>query len=43
MRLAPDSFARLRGPLVLFVLCAIPIALWAGSAPLDPRFEGRLP
>ena len=41
MRLAPDSFARLRGPLVLFVLCGIPVALWAGSAPLDSRFEGR--
>jgi predicted ferric reductase len=41
MRLAPDSFARLVGPLVLFVLCGIPVALWAGSAPLDSRFEGR--
>ena len=31
---------RLRGPLVLATLCAIPVALWAGAAPLDSRFEG---
>ena len=30
----------LRGPLVLATLCAIPLALWAGSAPLDGRFDG---
>jgi predicted ferric reductase len=40
VRLASDSFARLRGPLVLIVLCGIPVALWAGSAPLDSRFDG---
>lgn len=28
------------GPLVLVTACAVPIALWAGSAPLDSRFNG---
>ena len=41
MRLAWERFAHLRGPLVLVVLCGIPIALWAASAPLDSRFDGR--
>ncbi len=35
-----STFVGLRGPLVLATLCAIPIALWAGSAPLDSRFDG---
>ncbi len=30
----------LRGPLALVVLCAIPLGLWAASAPLDARFTG---
>jgi predicted ferric reductase/mono/diheme cytochrome c family protein len=29
-----------RGPLVLVVLCAVPLVLWARSAPLDSRFGG---
>lgn len=32
--------ASLRGPLVLVVLCAVPLLLWARSAPLDARFDG---
>lgn len=32
--------ARIRGPLVLTVLCAIPLGLWARTAPLDDRFTG---
>jgi predicted ferric reductase/mono/diheme cytochrome c family protein len=32
--------APLRGPLVLVVLCAVPLLLWARSGPLDPRFDG---
>ena len=35
-----SALVGLRGPLVLVTLCAIPIALWAGSAPLDSRFDG---
>jgi predicted ferric reductase/mono/diheme cytochrome c family protein len=34
------KLAPLRGPLVLVVLCAVPLVLWARSAPLDPRFDG---
>jgi len=30
----------IRGPFVLAVLCAIPLVLWAGSAPLAGRFTG---
>jgi predicted ferric reductase len=30
----------LRGPLVLVALCALPVALWARTAPLDARFDG---
>ncbi|MGH3030383.1 MAG: ferredoxin reductase family protein [Gaiellaceae bacterium] len=30
-----------RGLLVLVTLCAIPVALWAGAAPLDSRFDGE--
>jgi predicted ferric reductase len=33
--------AVLRGALVLGVLCAVPLALWAGSVSLDSRFDGR--
>jgi predicted ferric reductase/mono/diheme cytochrome c family protein len=29
-----------RGPVVLVVLCAVPLLLWARSAPLDTRFDG---
>ena len=36
----PSTVVGLRGPLVLATLCALPVALWAGSAPLDSRFEG---
>jgi predicted ferric reductase len=35
-----STLAGLRGPLVLVTLCAIPVALWAGSEPLDDRFDG---
>jgi predicted ferric reductase len=31
----------LRGALALGVLCAVPLALWAGSVSLDSRFDGR--
>jgi predicted ferric reductase len=34
------TLAALGGPLVLVTLCLIPVALWAGSAPVDSRFEG---
>jgi hypothetical protein len=34
------KLARLRGPLVLVVLCAAPLVLWARSAPLDARLDG---
>jgi predicted ferric reductase/mono/diheme cytochrome c family protein len=34
------KLAPLRGPLVLLVLCAVPLVLWARSAPLDSRFDG---
>ena len=30
----------IRGPLVLVVLCAIPLVLWARIGPLGPRFSG---
>ena len=33
--------AAVRGPLVLAVLYAIPLVLWARSAPLDQRFTGQ--
>ena len=36
----PTTLTGLRGPLVLVTLCAIPVALWAGSASLGSRFEG---
>jgi predicted ferric reductase len=40
-RFASGSFVALRGPLVLLVLCTIPVVLWALSAPLDTRFTGE--
>ncbi len=39
--LASGSLVASRGPLVLLGLCAIPVALWAFSAPLDTRFTGE--
>ncbi|CAN5657271.1 ferric reductase-like transmembrane domain-containing protein [soil metagenome] len=36
-----EKLASLRGPLVLAALCAIPLVLWARSAPLDGRFTGE--
>jgi predicted ferric reductase len=38
------AFGKLRGllgPLWLVTLCAVPLVLWAGSAPIGPRFDGR--
>ncbi|MDF2752375.1 MAG: hypothetical protein K0S82_758 [Gaiellaceae bacterium] len=35
------SFASIRGPLVLGVLCVIPVVLWLRSAPLDTRFGSQ--
>src|SRR5687768_17156654 len=31
----------LRGPVLLAVLCAVPLLLWAQAAPLDSRFGSR--
>ncbi len=36
-----EKLASLRGPVVLVALCALPLVLWARSAPLDPRFTGQ--
>lgn len=36
-----DNLASLRGPLVLTILCAVPLVLWAFSAPLEERFAGE--
>lgn len=36
-----EKLASLRGPLVLAILCGIPLLLWAGSVPLEARFTGR--
>ncbi|MDQ3381804.1 MAG: ferredoxin reductase family protein [Actinomycetota bacterium] len=36
-----EKLASLRGPLVLATLCAIPLVLWARSAPLEERFTGQ--
>ena len=33
------KLAAVRGPLVLAVLCAIPLALWLHAAPIGPRFS----
>ena len=41
MRLGSDRLHGYLGPLWLVTLCAVPVVLWAGSAPLDSRFEGR--
>lgn len=38
--MVPTKLASIRGPLVLVVLCAFPLLLWAQSAPLDTRFSG---
>ena len=35
-----DRIQTARGAFVIVTVCAIPIALWAGSAPLDSRFAG---
>src|ERR671915_250333 len=35
-----DRITAARGTLALVTACAIPLALWAGSAPLDSRFTG---
>jgi predicted ferric reductase len=32
--------ASLRGSRVLIALCAVPVLLWARTAPLDTRFDG---
>ena len=36
-----EKLASLRGPVVVAILCGIPLALWAGSVPLEDRFSGR--
>jgi predicted ferric reductase len=36
------KLASLRGPVVLVVLCGVPLLLWARTAPLDARFDGEL-
>jgi predicted ferric reductase len=41
LSLAPHKLRVLLGPLWLVTLCAVPLVLWAGSAPIGPRFEGR--
>src|SRR5687767_4933654 len=41
MRELEARLVALRGALVLGVLCAVPLALWAGSVSLDSRFDGR--
>jgi predicted ferric reductase/mono/diheme cytochrome c family protein len=38
-RLAAVKLAALRGPLVMAVLCGIPLVLWARAAPIGPRFS----
>ena len=35
-----DRSRAARGPLVLVTACLVPVALWAGSAPLESRFSG---
>jgi predicted ferric reductase len=40
MRELAGRLAALRGALVLGVLCAVPLALWAGSVSLESRFDG---
>jgi predicted ferric reductase len=41
MRELEAKLVALRGALVLGVLCAVPLALWAGSVSLGARFDGR--
>src|SRR5919106_4536564 len=41
MRDLEARLVALRGALVVGVLCALPLALWAGSVSLDSRFDGR--
>src|ERR671915_2468748 len=41
MRELADRLAAVRGALVLGVLCAVPLLLWARSVSLDSRFDGR--
>ena len=41
MRDLEARLVALRGALVVGVLCAVPLALWAGSVSLDSRFDGR--
>src|SRR5688500_10087155 len=41
MRELEAKLVVLRGALVLGVLCAVPLALWAGSVSLGARFDGR--
>ena len=36
-----SSIVARRGPLAVATLCALPVALWLASAPLDTRFGGR--
>lgn len=36
-----EKLASLRGPFALMTLCAVPLVLWARSAPLDGRFAGE--
>ena len=33
------KFVAVRGPLVLVVICAVPMALWLRAAPVEPRFS----
>jgi predicted ferric reductase len=35
-----SRLTEVRGPLLLVALCAVPLLLWARSAPLEPRFDG---
>ena len=41
MRELASRLAAVRGALVLGVLCAVPLLLWARSVSLDARFDGR--
>ena len=41
MRELEARLVALRGALVLGVLCAVPLAFWAGSVSLGARFDGR--
>jgi predicted ferric reductase len=41
LSIASNKLRGLLGPLWLVTLCAVPLVLWAGSAPIGPRFDGR--